>query len=82
MAQFASTLYSQTNPTNPALLRLRRNLLDAGKANARPIIGIRLKSLQWAMTEHRDGWQHFTPMTVAQTEHAIRVLTRLAALSG
>lgn len=71
----------QHNEPNPALIELRANLTKGGAANARAIIRIRLKSLEWAMAEHENGWQRFTPETVAHIDHARRVLMRLANLA-
>lgn len=68
MAQFASTLYPQTNPSNPILLEFRA-------ADDQEHLG------SWIRQVRRGPW-HEDEASDAQIRHARRVLTRLAALSG
>lgn len=70
MTQFASTLYPQTNPTNPILLKVRSMHIP----HREPWMAAFLDS---------DPERYFWPYwTVSQVEHARRVLTRLAKFSG
>lgn len=74
MAQFASTLYPQTNPSNPILLSARGQLEK----------DIPLDYLIHTVT---DGdmirlWRVNYSATPRQVHHARRVLTRLASFSG
>lgn len=75
MALFASTLYPQTNPTNPILLGLR--------STWRWLIGGPSQSAMCQMViadiAHGDWDEESSP---SQRDHARRVLTRLAALTG
>lgn len=71
MTQFASTLYPQTNPTNPILLAFRT--VYRKEAAALMIHGM-------AREIERGDWNEVT--TTRQRLHAVRVLKRLAALSG
>ena len=73
MTQFASTLYPQTNPTNPILLEFRL----AGSWATEPYFALVHASLRRIANGR---WDDFT--TLPQRLHAIRVLERLAALSG
>lgn len=70
MTQFSSTLYPQTNPTNPALLAFRSNPFS------RPM-DVRVMQWLWYLDSQFSG-----EYTQAQAHHARRVLTRLANLSG
>lgn len=74
MTQFASTLYPQTNPTNPILLEFRS--LVAEGANA--------EGLAWVICHNSVGGNltRFPGATASHHGHARRVLTRLAALTG
>ena len=71
MTQFASTLYPQTNPTNPILLKVRNM-----HPNHREL---------WVETflafpkPQRCVWPDWS---MAHWAHARRVLTRLAAFTG
>ncbi|MBT2485778.1 MULTISPECIES: hypothetical protein [unclassified Microbacterium] len=71
MTQFASTLYPQTNPTNPILLEFRetRQLRGVDPNVALNLYLSYVDRGMWSWSDdHRD--------------HARRVLTRLATLSG
>lgn len=70
MSQFASTLYPQTNPSNPILISLR-SVWDADAANF----------IAWSAKRQIDtgAWDS---LPARQRNHANRVLTRLVALSG
>ena len=68
MTQFASTLYPQTNPTNPILLQIRE---DAASDQ----IDYHEEVLLLVVDEAAGA-------PPSQVDHARRVLTRLAALSG
>ena len=73
MAQFASTLYPQTNATNQALLDLRSSMAYArNKRERMTIIHEHIRYLTFAFDIHAE----------AHRRHALRVLRRLAALSG
>jgi hypothetical protein len=73
MAQFASTLYPQTNPTNPILLEFRRSApWDIQKDAAR----------EAGWLSGPNPWPIPKDATRAQVDHARRVLTRLASFSG
>jgi hypothetical protein len=74
VTQFASTLYPQTNPTNPILLSARGQLIN----------DVPLDYLIHTVT---DGdmirlWHVNHNATPRHVRHARRVLTRLAALTG
>lgn len=76
MTQFASTLYPQTNPTNPILLDFR----DFGGSNP---------DLYLSELDGRDGDaflygipRQYGRIASEQIIHARRVLNRLASLSG
>lgn len=76
MSQFASTLYPQTNPTNPILLDFR----DFGGSNP---------DLYLSELDGRDGDtflngvpRRYGRIASEQIIHARRVLTRLAAFAG
>lgn len=75
MTQFASTLYPQTNPTNPILLDLREHY--------RGDWGVMLKHFNYVTyaAGHyvTKDWERITEGR--QIDHARRVLTRLASLS-
>lgn len=73
MTQFASTLYPQTNPTNPILLEFRRSAPWDIAAAART-------EVPWLTGEH--VFPIPRSASRAQVEHARRVLARLASLSG
>ena len=87
MTQFASSLYPQTNPTNPALLDLRSIYLEDHKP-----FGIKLSNLaeDWLdlleldphMIDPRKWGNLVDTMNGRQIKHLARVLERLAALSG
>lgn len=68
MAQFASTLYPQTNPTNAILLAVRN-----GEVTRREVLDA-----------FAPGYDNFAyPYSVSMIDHARRVLTRMpVALSG
>lgn len=73
MTQFASTLYPQTNPTNPILLEFRRSapwdIAEAAAIEVGWLSGMRTAPVP-------------ATATYAQVDHARRVLTRLASFSG
>lgn len=70
MSQFASMRYPQTNPSNPILLKVRSMHIP----HRGPWISAFLDS-----EPERYFWPNWT---VAHVDHARRVLSRLAALSG
>lgn len=77
MTQFASTLYPQTNPSNPILLEFRE-YVEEDRVDGTPLSESIASILRvchptyWGYDEGPRGY----------IEHARRVLTRLAALSG
>lgn len=73
MTQFASTLYPQTNPTNPILLEFRL----AGSCPPESYFARVHASLRRIANGR---WDDFT--TLPQRLHAIRVLERLANFTG
>lgn len=73
MTQFASTLYPQTNPTNPILLEVR-NLSRSYTASDFPIVVANY--LDFVSGAYAFEWSE------KHKDHAIRVLTRLANFSG
>lgn len=78
MSQFASTLYPQTNPTNPILLDIRDNW-RVGKSWSKLLDTfdyVRFAAGHYVTKE----WVRVTDDR--QLDHAHRVLTRLASLSG
>ena len=74
MAQFASTLYPQTNPSNPILL-MARDDVEKWPALSNAIISSNLELLM-------SGQANVFGCRKVHIDHARRVLTRLAALSG
>lgn len=72
MTQFASTLYPQTNPTNPILLEFREVVRDYRDHEFPLAVSHWLRYVDG----YTYGWSE------AQKSHARRVLTRLAALTG
>lgn len=70
MTQFASTLYPQTNPTNPVLLEYR----DSGPVDQGYFD-------QWLAQIRRPAWLP-GEATPSQLRHAERVISRLASFSG
>lgn len=70
MAQFSSSLYPQTNPTNVILLEIREEARQHDIDISR--------ELEW-LTRDDLHWDNYLP---GAREHAARVLTRLASLSG
>lgn len=69
MSQFASTLYPQTNPSNPILLEIRK-------------VGWMSQPLYiWQRTLIR-SWYRPDEASDAQIAHARRVIERLASLAG
>lgn len=77
MAQFSSSLYPQTNPTNPVLLELRQDLpLDRAEG-----ISFTISVAKALETCHRSWWS-CSEATDAHLDHARCVLERLAVLSG
>lgn len=78
MTQFASTLYPQTNPSNQVLLSFRAQvdwdqITATGKREE-------LSEWLWWLSDERHNVYLWKP--IPQIDHARRVLTRLAALSG
>lgn len=71
MTQFASTLYPQTNPSNPVLLRFREHAANRDTAR----VASNFLSLGPVLLAFRFA-------TPAQDAHARKVLTRLASFSG
>ena len=69
MSQFASTLYPQTNPTNPVLLKFRE-IPEASR-----------ESWRSGFIEAQKHYR-FATWSDSQAEHAARVLKRLASFSG
>ena len=78
MAQFASTLYPQTNPTNPILLDIRV-AYTAGYSFVK-LAAVFSKHVYYRGCFVTTDWQRITDP--AQIDHARRILSRLAALSG
>lgn len=77
MTQFASTLYPQTNPTNPVLLDYRDYLDVAKNMSVNPMAPddyVHVAEARYA------SWSR--TWTRAHMQHAKKVLTRLAALTG
>ena len=75
MAQFASTLYPQTNPSNPILLEFRSSVREQPRFTSARI------AAHW--TKSRANWAICSEgASSSQRKHAHRVLTRLAALTG
>lgn len=75
MTQFASTLYPQTNPTNPVLLDFRSSVRE------QPMFSSARIAAHW--TRSRANWAICSEgVSRSQRDHAHRVLTRLASLSG
>lgn len=73
MTQFASTLYPQTNPSNPILLELR---MWSGSQEA-------IESLLWHLGHlDQSPYMRLVDPNDAQIDHARRVLTRLANFTG
>lgn len=87
MAQFASTLYPQTNPSNVILLELRSIYLGDHKPFN---IKLSILAADWLYLLDRDpamvqrsNWGALVDLVTGnQIDHARRVLTRLAALTG
>lgn len=77
MTQFASTLYPQTNPTNPILCEYRffneTAGLNPGMTRDTP--------QEWLGYTER-CYQVVTLLDLQHVDHARRVLTRLASFSG
>ncbi len=69
MAQFASTLYPQTNPTNPVLLKFRE-IPESSRESWRTGFIEAQKRCRFA------AWSD------SQAKHAARVLERLASFTG
>lgn len=81
MTQFASSLYPQTNPTNPVLSAHRSGLGDAYGLATLCGIQINLGGFpEWR--DERSPCHVLTTVSAPQLRHARRVLSRLAALSG
>lgn len=77
MAQFSSSLYPQTNPSNPVLLEFRDNIREDATR------GIPMsESIEDALIMCTASFWGHAEATGHQLIHARRVLTRLAALSG
>jgi len=77
VTQFASTLYPQTNPTNPILLELRQDL-PGDRINGMSFA----ESVEHSLDACKRHWWASDEASDAQIDHAHEVLTRLAALSG
>lgn len=77
MTQFASTLYPQTNPSNPILLNFRGG--DGKNGSRRPMYLRCHHWLEYLNSPLMGAWEYATPVQVA---HAKKVLTRLASFSG
>lgn len=77
MAQFASTLYPQTNPTNPLLhdFRVFNEIADMNPGLLRDT------PLEWLEYAER-SYPLWSRLERCQLAHARRVLTRLASFSG
>lgn len=76
MAQFASTLYPQTNPSNPILLSFKRDCdwYSSSSVAAKTWLDNWNDLLTWGPS--------FVTASTTQIDHARRVLTRLASLTG
>lgn len=68
MTQFASTLYPRTNPTNPVLLKFRE-IPEASRESWASGFMEAAKVMRFAAWSDVQAW------------HAVRVLTRLGALT-
>lgn len=80
MSQFASTLYPQTNPTNPVLLAFREDP-DAASWAAASFAADAFGGYQiWEVPG--DRFHAFTTASNAQVSHAVEVITRLANFTG
>lgn len=79
MTQFASTLYPQTNPTNPILLAFREDpdpaIWAAASFAAEAFGGYQI----WEVPG--DRFHSFTTASAPQVSHAVGVITRLASLT-
>lgn len=86
MTQFASTLYPQTNPSNPILLDFRSIYNEAPSIYEGywqfAEIWLDLLGEDPAMVQSRNWGALVDIVTGNQIDHAKKVLTRLAALSG
>lgn len=85
MTQFASTLYPQTNPTNPVLHELRvidREIWGGIPLGENAAYWVELIDSDPSMSQGRDWGDLAGTVTASQRDHARRVLTRLANLSG
>lgn len=76
MTQFASTLYPQTNPTNPILLEFRIEV-RWGQENGKPFA----HTVEDSLRACKRTWWGYDEASDAHLWHAKQVLTRLAALS-
>ena len=85
MAQFASTLYPQTNPTNPVLSELRAintEIWGGGPIGENAACWVELIDSDPSMSRVSDWGALARNVTAAQRDHARRVLARMAAFSG
>lgn len=76
MTQFASTLYPQTNPTNPYLLLLRDELALNPNIDRNYFVSELVDDMNI-----EDGFPELNASRPVR-DHTRRVLTRLAALTG
>jgi len=74
VTQFASTLYPQTNPTNPILLEFRNYI------RSNPAVTSGHLASTWVVRDL--FFFEVRGVTFANRDHAIRVLTRLAKFTG
>ncbi len=77
MTQFASTLYPQTNPSNPVLLELRSDV-RFGQLSGKPFS----ESVEDALGACKRTWWGYYEASDAHLWHAKQVLTRLANFTG
>lgn len=87
MTQFASSLYPQTNPTNPILLEFRSIYHETNPTIYQGYwelaeIWLELLDQDSAMSKTVNWGSLVDVVTWGQIHHARRVLERLAALAG
>lgn len=77
MAMFASTLYPQTNPTNPVLLAYRDHIDTTEHLTVEPV-----SPSGWVRVMDSTYRRGTHPWARAHVDHALKVLTRLESFSG
>lgn len=79
VTQFASTLYPQTNPTNPILLELRDHL--SSKKTPATYAACLRTWMRWSEDPNASS-EDPIPWSTSQRSHALRVIERLERFSG